>query len=134
MLLGVATVWIAFAIPTPEGAWSSPWIHVGGVGWLHEDEAGKRLPDEVRTSLKKHPRRFATKKTRTDPVPAEAWTEIPTTVLLGARDNLTGADQRAWAREAVADVRDIETDHFALFNLPELVAEVILEPLPGPPR
>lgn len=30
LLLGVATVWIAFAIPTPEGAWSSPWIHAGG--------------------------------------------------------------------------------------------------------
>ena len=30
LLLGVATVWIAFAIPTPEGAWSSPWIHASG--------------------------------------------------------------------------------------------------------
>jgi hypothetical protein len=28
--LAVATVWIAFVIPTPEGAWSSPWTHAGG--------------------------------------------------------------------------------------------------------
>lgn len=102
-----------------------------GDWWLNEDEAGRKLPDDVRASLKDHPRRFATKKTRSDPVPAAAWTEIPTTVLLGSRDGLTGAEQRAWAREAVTDVWDIDTDHFALFNLPQLVAEVILEPLPG---
>jgi hypothetical protein len=30
LLLGVATVWIAFAIPTPEVAWSSPGTHAGG--------------------------------------------------------------------------------------------------------
>jgi hypothetical protein len=30
VLLAVAAVWIAFAIPTPEGAWSSPWTHAGG--------------------------------------------------------------------------------------------------------
>lgn len=53
-------------------------------------------------------------------------------MLRGNLDNLTGAEARTWAREAVADVRDIDTDHFALFNLPELVAEVILEQMPGP--
>ncbi|MBT2568875.1 alpha/beta hydrolase [Arthrobacter sp. ISL-85] len=102
-----------------------------GDWWLSEDEAGLRLPDDVRAFLKEHPRRFATKKTRSDPVPAQAWTEIPTTVLLGAKDNLTGAEQRAWAREAVADVREINTDHFALFNCPDVIAQVILEPLSG---
>jgi hypothetical protein len=30
VLLGVVTVVVAFAIPTPEGAWSSPWMHAGG--------------------------------------------------------------------------------------------------------
>lgn len=30
MLLGIATVWITFSIPTPEGSWSSPWTHAGG--------------------------------------------------------------------------------------------------------
>lgn len=102
-----------------------------GDWWLSQDEAGARLPSEVRAFLKTHPRRFVTKKTRSDPVPAEAWAEIPTTVLLGVRDNLTGREQRAWAREAVADVRDIDTDHFMLFNRPDVVAEVILEE--GPP-
>jgi hypothetical protein len=30
VLLAVAAVVVAFAIPTPEGAWASPWIHAGG--------------------------------------------------------------------------------------------------------
>lgn len=30
LLLGVGTAWIAFAIPTPEGAWSSSWTLAGG--------------------------------------------------------------------------------------------------------
>jgi hypothetical protein len=30
VLLGLAVVVIAFAIPTPEGSWSSSWIHAGG--------------------------------------------------------------------------------------------------------
>jgi hypothetical protein len=29
-LLAAATVWIAFARPTPEGSWSSPWTYAGG--------------------------------------------------------------------------------------------------------
>lgn len=29
-LLGLAVVVVAFAIPTPEGSWSSSWIHAGG--------------------------------------------------------------------------------------------------------
>jgi hypothetical protein len=30
ILLAVAAVVVAFAVPTPEGSWSSPWIHAGG--------------------------------------------------------------------------------------------------------
>lgn len=30
VLLGLAVVVVAFMIPTPEGAWSSPWGHAGG--------------------------------------------------------------------------------------------------------
>ena len=30
VFLSLATVVIAFAIPTPEGSWSSPWMHAGG--------------------------------------------------------------------------------------------------------
>lgn len=30
VLFGVATVPVAFAVPTPEGAWSSPWTLAGG--------------------------------------------------------------------------------------------------------
>ena len=32
VLLAVAAVVVAFAIPTQEGAYSSPWIHAGGAG------------------------------------------------------------------------------------------------------
>jgi pimeloyl-ACP methyl ester carboxylesterase len=101
-----------------------------GHWWLSEDEAGLRLPGEVRNFLKEHPRRFVTTRTRSDPVPAAAWTEIPTTVLLGANDTLTDQEARARARDAVADVRDVDTDHFMLFNRPEIIADVIVEPLP----
>lgn len=34
VLLGVATVVIAFAIPTPEESWSSPWTHAGGAAMV----------------------------------------------------------------------------------------------------
>lgn len=30
LVLGVVTVMVAFAMPTPEGSWSSPWIDAGG--------------------------------------------------------------------------------------------------------
>lgn len=30
VLLGLAVVVVAFAVPTPEGSWSSSWIHAGG--------------------------------------------------------------------------------------------------------
>lgn len=30
ILLAVVAVVVAFAIPTPDGSWSSPWIHAGG--------------------------------------------------------------------------------------------------------
>ncbi|MFX1821926.1 hypothetical protein PV768_19275 [Pseudarthrobacter sp. CC4] len=30
VVLAVAAVMVAFAIPTPEGAWSSPWVYAGG--------------------------------------------------------------------------------------------------------
>jgi pimeloyl-ACP methyl ester carboxylesterase len=96
--------------------------------WLHED-GGAQLPAEVRSYLESHPRRFVTPKTLTDPVTAAAWSEIPTTILLGTTDALTGTEQRTWAHEAVADVREVESDHFILFNCPDLLAEVILEEL-----
>ncbi len=30
VFLAVAAVVVAVAIPTPEGAWASPWMHAGG--------------------------------------------------------------------------------------------------------
>lgn len=98
--------------------------------WLHEDPAGSQLPADVKTYLEANPRRPVTTRTISDPIVEAAWAEIPTTILLGTHDNLTGQEQRTWAREAVADVRDIDSDHFILFNRPQTVAEVLLEDLP----
>jgi pimeloyl-ACP methyl ester carboxylesterase len=83
----------------------------------------------VRAYLESNPRRFVTRRTLTDPLSAAAWSEIATTILIGTADALTGSTQRAWAREAVADVRDVDTDHFIPFNRPNEVADVILEEL-----
>lgn len=95
--------------------------------WLTADEAGSRLPADVRTYLAENPRRFVTTRTLSDPIQATGWAEIPTTIVLGVDDNLTSPEQRAWARESVADVRDIDTDHFILFNRPDELAGVILK-------
>jgi len=34
ILLAGAAVWTAFAIPTPEGSWSSPWTYAGGAATI----------------------------------------------------------------------------------------------------
>jgi hypothetical protein len=49
--LAVAAVVVAFAVPTPEGAYSSPWIHAGGAAtaglmitfwaWWHQPRSAR---------------------------------------------------------------------------------------------
>ncbi|MDI3214037.1 hypothetical protein [Arthrobacter sp. AL12] len=56
LVLGVATVVVVFAIPTPEGSWSSPWTLAGGgatVGLMIGYWAG-RLPQRLRRLRPNH--------------------------------------------------------------------------------
>lgn len=52
--------------------------------------------------------------------------EFPVTVLLGIHDEL-GDDRRAWAKQNIMDVRDVDDDHFLIFNSPDIVADAIME-------
>ena len=43
------------------------------------------------------------------------------------RDNMLSEVDRKWAEERLEDVRVIDTDHFIIFQHPELVARLVLE-------
>ena len=94
--------------------------------WVYE-EKGRTFPEEVRRHIQSNPRRSASRRTLTDPIPAAAWMETPATVLLGTRDEGIGDDRRAWAKQNIKDVRDIDDDHFLIFNSPDTVAHAIME-------
>lgn len=81
----------------------------------------------MRAYLGSKPRWPVTSRMLSDPVRAVAWSEIASTILLGSADTLIGPEERAWGREAVADVRDIDRDHFILYSLHEELAAVTLE-------
>jgi pimeloyl-ACP methyl ester carboxylesterase len=98
--------------------------------WLAEEKGATFLP-EVTEHLRGHPRRPASLRTVTDPVPAAAWQTIPTTVLLGRHDELMSADEVAWVTEQVKDVRMLDTDHFILFRKPDAISDVVAEALGG---
>lgn len=95
--------------------------------WLEAES--ERFSDEVLEHLRRHPRRPASWAAAADPQTAAAWTTIPTTVLIGRRDDLLAADQRTWAAEHLDDVRDVDADHFIPFARPQVVAEVVVEAL-----
>lgn len=108
------------------------------IDWVGDDRfvisdawrVGRDFAPEVWAFADANPKRPVTRRTLTDPIAATAWAGIPTTVLLGTRDDLFGAQARAFAREAVRDVREFASDHFIPFSLPGLVAGVILEEIP----
>lgn len=91
------------------------------------EEKGRTFPPDVRRHIESLPRRSVTRRTLTHPIPVAAWASLPVTVLLGIRDELTGAEKRSWAHGNIADLRDIDDDHFLIFNSPEVVARVIME-------
>ncbi|GHG50112.1 hypothetical protein GCM10012320_18420 [Sinomonas cellulolyticus] len=97
-------------------------------GWWNEDPG---LTAAARAFLDSHPRRPVGRRTLSDPVPAAAWESIPTTVLLGDSDPFNDQQNVALARQRVADVRIVACNHFIPFNLPDLVADVILEGAAG---
>ena len=96
--------------------------------WLRDD--GGTCPEEVRRHFRHHPRRLVTRATH-GAQPEAAWETTPTTVLIGASDNLLSEADRMWAEEHLDDVRVIDTDHFVIFRHPEVVAHLVLEAL-GP--
>jgi pimeloyl-ACP methyl ester carboxylesterase len=100
--------------------------------WWLTEEKGTTFSPQVREHLRRHPRRPASLRTMTDPLPAAAWQTIPTTVVLGRHDELVSADERAWVTENVKDVRWLDTDHFILFRQPEAITEVVVEALETP--
>ena len=74
---------------------------------------GGTFPEEVRRHFRDHPRRLVTRATH-GAQPEAAWETTPTTVLIGASDNLLSEADRMWAEEHLDDVRVIDTDHFVI--------------------
>ena len=97
--------------------------------WWFEAEVERLFSGEVLEHLRHHPRRPASRAAAADPQTAAAWQTIPTTVLIGRRDDLLPVDERNWAAQHLDDVRDLDTDHFILMHHPEVVAGVVLEAL-----
>ncbi len=102
--------------------------------WFLNEEKGTTFKPEVRDHLRRNPRRPASMRAYTDPVLSAAWQSIPTTVLLGRDDELVSADERRWVAETITDVREIDDDHFILFNHPEAIADIVVEALEGAGR
>ncbi len=97
--------------------------------WFLYEEKGTTFAHDVQEHLRRNPRRPAAMRAYTDPVLAAGWTSTPTTVLLGRDDGLVNADERRWLAENIDDLREIDDDHFILFNSPEAIAEVVVEAL-----
>jgi pimeloyl-ACP methyl ester carboxylesterase len=89
------------------------------------------LPDEVVAHLRDHPRRPASRTSASAPQTGAAWRSLPTTVLLGAQDDLLTVEDRHAAAERVADVRVLDCDHFVPWRQPQAVVDVVLEALAG---
>jgi pimeloyl-ACP methyl ester carboxylesterase len=102
--------------------------------WWLTEEKGATFSPEVAEYLRRHPRRPASLRIVTDPVPAAAWQTIPTTVLLGRHDELVSDEELSWVTEHMKDVRLLDTDHFILFRQPETITEVVMEALDNPGR
>lgn len=111
----------------PVIVWDEQGRFVPRPGWWRQ---GMEFSSEAISYLEVHPRRPVTRRTLSDPILAAAWEHVPTTVLLGERDEFNGALCRTMAMERVDDVRMVDCDHFIPFNLPALVASVILEEVP----
>jgi pimeloyl-ACP methyl ester carboxylesterase len=108
----------------PIMVWDEDGRFVPRAGWWRE---GMEFSSEAISYLEANARRPVTRRTLSDPILAAAWERVPTTVLLGERDEFNGALRLTMARERVDDVRVVDCDHFIPFNLPAFVASVILE-------
>lgn len=96
--------------------------------WLTDGDA-TTLPTDVIAHLHEHRRRpMAIEAVLARPV-AEAWRTVPTTVLLGRTDDAIGPEIQSWATSHLDDVRLVDSDHFIIWRKPEVIADVVLEPL-----
>ncbi|WP_138444689.1 alpha/beta hydrolase [Sinomonas susongensis] len=118
-----ATIWDG----DPAVRWDDPDRFVLDNDWWVYEEKGTTFPEEVRRHIQSNPRRSASRRILTDPIPAAAWMEFPVSVLIGTRDELVSDDRRAWAKQNIKDVRDVDDDHFLIFNSPDLLADAIME-------
>lgn len=109
----------------PNLVWDAQGRFVLDDGW-QEDNGRPRFAAAIQRHLDEHPRRPVPRTTMSDPVEAEAWRSIPTVALIGETDEMTSTEMRSWAREAIGEVRDIATDHFILFNRPEVVVDAVM--------
>jgi surfactin synthase thioesterase subunit len=57
----------------------------------------------------------------------EAWTIVPTTILIGRSDIAISAEQQEQLRTQFHGVRVIDGDYFLPLLRPDMVAEVIVE-------
>jgi pimeloyl-ACP methyl ester carboxylesterase len=101
--------------------------------WWVEEEAASTFAPEVREYARRNPRRPSSLRTFEEmdrgPI-SDDWRQVPTTVLVG-RDDFgfpTEADLEALQRR-FDDVRLLQTDHFVIFRMPEVVAGAVLEAL-----
>lgn len=98
-------------------------------GWWLTDGDATTLPSDVIAHLHEHHRRPIALEAMLAPPVAEAWRTVPTTVLLGRMDDAVGPEIRSWASSHLDDVRLVDSDHFILWRKPEVIADVVLEPL-----
>ncbi len=94
--------------------------------WLNTDSV-RGWPRKVVTHLRNHPRRPITRSAWLAPPKAEAWREVPTTLVIGRSDQFVSPAEQAKASEQFEDVRLVEGGHFLPFLQPELISDTIAE-------
>ncbi|RPF28304.1 alpha/beta fold hydrolase [Georgenia muralis] len=92
--------------------------------WLEEDGM-LTFPEAVRAALRDPPRRPVPFTIETDPVPAIAWQDLPTTILIGTDDGFASPEDQRQAAATFPSTTIVEGDHLLIFRQPAVVADVI---------
>jgi pimeloyl-ACP methyl ester carboxylesterase len=96
--------------------------------WLEEDGM-RTFPDAVRGALRDPPRRPVPFSIETDPLPATAWRDVPTTILIGTHDDFATPEEQRRAAAIFPSTALVEGDHLLIFRQPAVVADVIVSAL-----